>query len=96
VFWTVAGERKDGFVYDIGLGGCFLNSSGLADADDEIVLEIPKPPDGEKVVRFRCIVVPQKRRLKGFGLRFLALTEAQKAVIADFLAKPVVPPDRRG
>lgn len=44
VFWNLNGQRKDGFVYDIGLGGCFLNTSGSADIDDEIVLEVPRPP----------------------------------------------------
>ena len=96
VFWKEeSGGRHDGYLFDVGLGGCFLNTSAPAGDDQVIVLEIPDPPEGIEVVEFTCTVVSQDRRLKGFGLRFESLTDKQKAVLGHFVAKSKDAPDRR-
>ena len=95
VFWTVNGMRKDGFIFDVGLGGCFLNTSFPAERDDEVVLELPEPPQGVSVVKFRCTVIPQTRHLEGFGLRFRSLNKRQQAAVGYFMAKAPQSPDRR-
>ena len=95
VFWNSEGGRYDGYLYDVSLGGCFLNTSADAVDNEQIVLEIPEPPKGEEVVAFDCTVIAQQRRLKGFGLRFGSLTDRQKAVLDHFIAKSKQAPDRR-
>ena len=95
VFWISEGVRNDGYLYDVSLGGCFLNTSAEAADIGQIVLEIPEPPKGDEIVAFDCVVIAQQRRLKGFGLRFGSLTERQKAVLDHFIAKSKEAPDRR-
>ena len=95
VFWNGESGQNAGYLYDVGLGGCFLNTSASAVDNEQIVLEIPKPPKGEDVVAFDCTVIAQERRLKGFGLRFSSLTDRQKSVLDQFIAKSKEAPDRR-
>ena len=95
VFWNGESGRNDGYLYDVSLGGCFLNTSAEAADKAQIVLEIPEPPQGEEVVALNCFVIAQQRRLKGFGLRFGSLSERQKAVLDHFIAKSKEAPDRR-
>ena len=95
VFWNGENGRNDGYLSDISLGGCFLNTSAEAVDNKQIVLEIPEPPQGDEVVAFDCTVIAQQRRLKGFGLRFGSLSDRQKAVLKHFIAKSKAAPDRR-
>lgn len=85
----------EGYLCDISIGGCFLNTSGSAEVDQEVLLEMPVPPVGEKVVKIKCSVVPQERRFEGFGLRFHNLTEVQQTAVAYFVEKSVQPKERR-
>jgi hypothetical protein len=84
VFWEGPSGRFEADLYDIGIGGCFLNTAGEAEMGERIVVEVPRPTAEASVVSFDGMVVPQTRQLKGFGVRFLALTDEQASVIGLF------------
>lgn len=95
VFWEGKSGRHEADIYDVGIGGCFLNTAGEAEVGERVKVDIPKPTVDQHVVSFEGIVVPQKRSLKGFGMRFLPLTEEQQTVIGLFALNSQEFPDRR-
>src|SRR5688572_8621283 len=95
VFWRKNGEeRHEAAIYDISMGGCFINTRVNAADGENITLEVPTlVPD--EVLEFPGTVVPQGRTLYGFGVRFGDLEENQKALINKLIDRADKQPDRR-
>lgn len=95
VFWRKAGtERFEADICDISLGGCFINTRENAGDGEKVTLEVPSL-DPDEILEFVGTVVPQGRTLHGFGVRFEALNDDQKKLIAKLTDRAEKQPDRR-
>lgn len=95
VFWQKDGsERYEADIYDISVGGCFLNTRGVAVDGETITVELPTS-NPDEVLGFAGTVVPQGRTLYGFGVRFEPLNEKQDALINKLIDRAEKQPDRR-
>ena len=95
VFWEGKSGRHDAHVCDLGMGGCYLNTDGTPQMGERVALEIPASTASQRVVKFHGTVVPEDRKLKGFGLRFEALSEEQQSVIALCMVQAAEARERR-
>ncbi len=80
--WENAAGRKKGTLSDIGLGGCFVLSSGEILDGETVKLFLPLS-DGMKA-QFMCEVVNHVFEI-GFAARFIQLSEAQWQFIENFV-----------
>ena len=95
VFWHKDGsERYEADIYDISMGGCFINTRGVAADGEAVTVEIPTS-NPDEVLAFAGRVVPQGRTLYGFGVRFEPLNEEQEALIDKLIVRAEKQPDRR-
>ena len=95
VFWSKDGsERYEADICDISIGGCYINTRENAADGETITIEMPTF-DPDEVLEFAGTVVPQGRTLNGFGVRFIALNENQKALITKLIDRAEKQPDRR-
>jgi hypothetical protein len=95
VFWRKNdAERHEAAIYDISMGGCFINTRASAADGENITLEVPTLVP-EEVMEFQGTVVPQGRTLYGFGVRFEELNEIQRALITKLIDRAEKQPDRR-
>jgi hypothetical protein len=95
VFWKGNSGRYEADICDIGIGGCFLNTSGNADDGEAITLEIPTSTVQEHIIEFPGTVISQGRKFKGFGVRFGALDEEQQSLIARLMIQSHEQAERR-
>jgi hypothetical protein len=94
VFWRgKSGMRETAYICDVSLGGCFLNTTGLANMDDSVVVEFPTPD--AQIAEIEGIVVAHQRKLSGFGVRFPSLSEKQQTIIERLLMRESDQLDRR-
>jgi hypothetical protein len=95
VFWRGKSGRYTAYIDDVGMGGCFLNTAGRAEVGEQVIVEIPEPTGDQNVIAFPGAVIPQTRKLTGFGLRFSPLSEEQRSLLAVFMRQSPDVGDRR-
>ena len=95
VFWSGRSGRYHADMHDLSADGCYLNTSGTAEAGEAITVEVPARIALGGIARIRGTVIPQKRKLVGFGVRFAGLTPEQQAVVTGLLARSLEIKDRR-
>ena len=95
VFWKGESGRYEADICDMSIGGCFINTNGDADDGERISLEIPTLTPTEDVIQFNGSVIPQGRKLKGFGVRFGSLSKDQQSLIAQLMVQSNEQADRR-
>lgn len=83
VFWRNEHERSEADIYDISLGGCFLNTLGPATNGERITIGLPNAENDGEVTGISGTVVPQRRSLVGFGLKFDELTKDKSFLLID-------------
>jgi hypothetical protein len=95
VFWSGKSGRHHADMYDLSADGCYLNTTGAAEAGEAISVEVPARIALGGIARIRGTVIPQQRKLVGFGVRFAGLTPEQQAVVTGLLARSIEAADRR-
>lgn len=95
IFWSNNTGRFEAYLSDISVGGCYLNTNAELKAGEEITVEIPSAPAAERVIKFKGTVIPQPRKLKGFGVKFDALNEEQQSLVVALLVQTTGASDRR-
>lgn len=96
VFWKGKSGRHPADMCDVSIEGCFLNTSGEAVDGEFVTLEFPVSMFPERVAKIGGTVVPQRRKLMGFGLRFTGLTKEQQSYLVRLMARTPEVKDRRG
>jgi len=95
VFWKGKSGRHTADICDVSIEGCFLNTSGRALDGEYVTLEFPLSIFPERIAKIGATVVPQRRKLMGFGLRFVELTKEQQSYLVRLMARTPEVKDRR-
>jgi len=80
--WNGLSGRHQARIDDVGLGGCFVNTTGRVDVEEIVVVEI-KLPSGEWL-QLRGVVVSYQERI-GFGVEFPFLTQEEEQVLRQLI-----------
>ena len=81
--WESMSRTHEARVDDVSLGGCFVNTYGHVEHDEEIVLQIQLPSGEWLPLRGR---VASYQPGVGFGIAFTALSATKRAVLKELLA----------
>lgn len=73
-------------VDDVSLGGCFLNTFGHVEPDEEVNLQILLPSGEWLPLRGR---VASYQPGVGFGLSFTSLSEAERAALKELISSAI-------
>lgn len=88
VFWNdESGERREAYLCDISAGGCYLNTNAEPETGERISIEIPTATASEKIICFNGSVIEQKRKFKGFGVRFDFLDVKQQSLVVELMSQ---------
>ena len=80
--WDGLSGGHEARIEDLGLGGCFVNTTGRVDVGEDVVIEIKLPPGDwlqlpGKVVSYQHGI--------GFGVVFSLLTEIDEEAIRELM-----------
>ncbi|HJY30665.1 MAG TPA: PilZ domain-containing protein [Pyrinomonadaceae bacterium] len=81
--WESMSHSHEARVDDVSLGGCFVNTYGRVESDEEISLQI-QLPSGEWV-RLKGRVASYQPGV-GFGIAFTSLSKQETAVLNELIA----------
>jgi hypothetical protein len=81
--WESMSHTHEARVDDVSLGGCFVNTYGHVESDEEINLQI-QLPSGEWL-RLRGRVASYQPGV-GFGIAFNSLSKRETAVLKELIA----------
>src|SRR2546423_3366089 len=81
--WNGLSGRHQARIDDVGLGGCFVNTTGRVDLEEIVVVEI-KLPSGEWL-QLRGVVVSYQERI-GFGVEFPFLSVDEERALLELIA----------
>jgi|SRR5215213_6050497 len=81
--WESMSHTHEARVDDVSLGGCFVNTFGHVEPDEEIRLQI-QLPSGEWL-RLQGRVASYQPRV-GFGISFTSLSKEKTAVLNELIA----------
>ena len=81
--WESMSRTHEARVDDVSLGGCFVNTFGHVEHNEEIDLQILLPSGEWLPLRGR---VASYQPGVGFGIAFTAMSAAQRVVLKDLLA----------
>lgn len=81
--WESMSHSHEARVDDVSLGGCFVNTYGRVESDEEISLQI-QLPSGEWV-RLKGRVASYQPGV-GFGIAFTSLSKRETAVLNELIA----------
>jgi len=95
VFWTGSSGRHPADMCDIGVDGCYLNTTGVAVDGEWVTVEIPETPGSSRIVTIRGQVISQQRKFVGFGLKFESRSESETAFIQSLMEHGHEIQDRR-
>jgi hypothetical protein len=79
-------------ICNLGLGGCFVESSHDAIAGEEIVLEADLPRENTLVLTG---IIPSRPQDVGFGVRFVDLPEETREALRRVVSRCLRPKTRR-
>jgi len=80
--WESMSRAHEARVDDVSLGGCFVNTFGRVELDEEVNLEIQLPSGEWLALRGR---VASYQPGVGFGLSFSSLTEEEIAGLTELI-----------
>jgi hypothetical protein len=80
--WESMSRTHEARVDDVSLGGCFVNTFGRVELDEEVNLEIQLPAGEWLALRGR---VASYQPGVGFGLSFSSLTEEETAGLTELI-----------
>lgn len=80
--WQSMSHAHEARVDDVSLGGCFVNTPGRVEQDEEVDLQI-QLPSGEWLALQGRVATYQPGI--GFGLSFSALTEKETAALEELI-----------
>ncbi|MDT7605197.1 MAG: PilZ domain [Acidobacteriota bacterium] len=80
--WQGLSGKHEARVYDLGLGGCYIESSGQVTDGERIVFQV-QTPDGRWLILHGEIAHQQPGM--GFGLRFLPLAPPTEQQLAEII-----------
>ena len=81
--WNGLSGRHQARIDDVGLGGCFVNTTGRVDLEEIVVVEI-KLPSGEWL-QLRGVVVSYQERI-GFGVEFPFLSGDEEQALRELIS----------
>src|SRR6185295_14252435 len=81
--WESMSRTHEARIDDVSLGGCFVNTFGRVDLDEEVNLQI-ELPSGHSL--FLTGHVASYQPGIGFGMRFDALNEEELAMLQELIA----------
>ena len=81
--WESMSHTHEARVDDVSMGGCFVNTFGHVEPDEEVKLQI-QLPSGEWL-RLQGRVASSQRGV-GFGIAFTSLTGRDAAVLKELIA----------
>jgi hypothetical protein len=81
--WESMSHTHEARVDDVSLGGCFVNTYGHVESDEQINLQI-RLPSG-KWLRIQGRVASYQRGV-GFGIAFTSLTKQETEVLKELIA----------
>src|SRR6476661_7018388 len=81
--WESMSRTHEARVDDVSLGGCFVNTYGHVEPDEEINLQIQLPSGEWLPLRGR---VASCQPGVGFGMAFLALSGKKRTVLQELIA----------
>ncbi|MEQ1764023.1 MAG: PilZ domain-containing protein [Pyrinomonadaceae bacterium] len=95
VLWGADGQEFDAVVCDLSFGGCYLNTAHEASVGQTITIGIPTYTKPETIQKFTATVIPQKRKLVGFGVSFPKLDAKQEKLLLRLMETFKPAADRR-
>ncbi len=81
--WQGGSGKHEARIYDLSLGGCYIESLGQVTLGERIRFEVQLPAG--TWMPFQAKVVHCQERT-GFGVEFVYLTELQRRVLAELVA----------
>ena len=81
--WESMSHTHEARVDDVSLGGCFVNTYGHVEPDEQINLQIQLP--SSEWLRLQGRVASYQPGV-GFGIAFTSLSRKEKAVLKELLA----------
>jgi len=81
--WHAASGTHEGRVEDLSLGGCFINTQGMVDVGEKVMLLIQLPSGDWLPLRGKVTVYHQ---LTGFSVSFLPADDKEREAVQRLVA----------